>query len=287
MDLTGKVAIITGSGGAGCGRAIARRFAREGCSVVVSDIDEPGGHETVRLIEAGQGRAAFLRADLAKESDIKALIEFAEKTYGGLDVLVNNAGAPYRPQGLLDNWFHELEVDLHGPMYAILHAIPAMRKRHGGAIVNMGSTSAIGHGLKHSKSPGYDVAKMGLIRLTTTLAPLQASDGIRVNCLVPAWIASPEVKSYVDSLTPQQRKVGNVPEVLITLDQIASAVVHLATDETFAGRLMLYFNGESPRLIAPGDPGWLCDINVEPFEGVDEPRPAGSDATSTASSSFG
>jgi NAD(P)-dependent dehydrogenase (short-subunit alcohol dehydrogenase family) len=259
MDLTGKVAIVTGSGGDGCGRAIARRFAHEGSSVIICDIDEPGGLETVRLIEAERGRAAFLRTDVSQESDIKALIEFAEQTYGGVDVLVNNAGAPYRPQGLLDNWFHELEVDLHGPMYAILHAIPAMRKRNGGAIVNMGSTSAIGHGRKHSKSPGYDVAKMGLIRLTTTLAPLHASDGIRVNCLVPAWIASPEVKSYVDSLTPQQRKEGNVPEVLIPLDEIASAVLRLATDEQLAGRLMLYFNGEQPRLIPQGDPGFSLD----------------------------
>jgi NAD(P)-dependent dehydrogenase (short-subunit alcohol dehydrogenase family) len=259
MDLTGKAAIVTGSGGVGCGRAIARRFAREGCSVVVCDIDSPAGCETVRLIEAEQGRAEFIRTDISKESDIKALIEFAEKTYGGLDILVNNAAAPYRPEGLLDHWFHELEVDLHGPMHTILHAIPAMRKRNGGSIVNMGSTSAIGHGLKHSKSPGYDVAKMGLIRLTTTLAPLHASDGIRVNCLIPAWIATPEVKSYVDSLTPQQRKEGNVPEVLIPLDEIASAVVNLATNESLAGRILLYYNGEQPRLIAQGDPGFSID----------------------------
>ena len=258
MDLKDKVAIVTGAGGEGCGRAIARRFAIDGCSVVVCDIDEPAGRETVRQIEAERGRAAFWRADISKESDIAALIEFTEKTYSGLDILVNNAAAPYRPEGLLDHWIHELEVDLHGPMQTILHAIPAMRKRNGGAIVNMGSTSAIGHGLKHSKSPGYDVAKMGLIRLTTTLAPLHASDGIRVNCLVPAWIASPEVKSYVDSLTPQQRKDGNVPEVLIALDEIASAVVHLATDESLAGRILLYYNGDHPRLIAQGDPGYAA-----------------------------
>jgi|SRR5450432_686202 NAD(P)-dependent dehydrogenase (short-subunit alcohol dehydrogenase family) len=85
-------------------------------------------------------------------------------------------------------------------MYAILYAIPAMRKRGGGAIVNIGSTSALGHGLKHSKSPAYDVAKMGMIRLTTTLRPLSDSDGIRVNWLVPAWVATPELTAYVDSL---------------------------------------------------------------------------------------
>jgi NAD(P)-dependent dehydrogenase (short-subunit alcohol dehydrogenase family) len=264
MDLTGKVAIVTGSGGAGCGRAIARRFARgrfarEGCAIVVCDIDEPGGRETVRLIEAEGGRAAFFRADVAKESDIEALVVFTEKTFGGLDVLVNNASAPYHAQAVPKNWLDVIQVDLHGAIYATLHAIPALRKRKGGAIVNMGSTSAIGHGRKHSKSPGYDVAKMGLIRLTTTLAPLYASDGIRVNCLVPAWIATPEVKSYVDSLTPQQRKEGDVPEVLITLDEISSAVFKLATDESLSGRIMLYFNGEQPHLIPEGDPGFSID----------------------------
>jgi NAD(P)-dependent dehydrogenase (short-subunit alcohol dehydrogenase family) len=91
MDLSGKVAIVTGSGGGGCGRAIASRFAREKCSVVICDINEPGGRETVRLIEASGGRAAFFRTDVGTESEIEALVEFAGKTYGGLDVLVNNA----------------------------------------------------------------------------------------------------------------------------------------------------------------------------------------------------
>jgi NAD(P)-dependent dehydrogenase (short-subunit alcohol dehydrogenase family) len=257
MDLAQKVVIVTGAGGGGCGRAIALRLAHEGCSVVVNDIQEPGGEETVRIIKSDTGRAEFFQADVSNESEVKALIEFAEKTYGGLDILINNASEPYRPQGLLDNWFNALRVDLHGPMFAILHAVPAMRKRGGGAIVNMGSTSAIGHGRKHSKSPGYDVAKMGLIRLTTTLAPLQASDRIRVNCLVPAWIASHEVQTYVDSLTPEQRKEQAVPHPLLTLDQIATAVVQLATDETLAGRILVYYNGESPHLIPVGDPGYF------------------------------
>lgn len=226
--------------------------------MVVSDIAEPGGVETVRLIEGEGGRGEFFRSDVREESDIIALIQFAEKTYGGLDVLVNNASAPYHAEAAPQHWFDALRVDLHGAMYATLHAIPAMRKRNGGAIVNMGSTSAIGHGRKHSNSPGYDVAKMGLIRLTTTLAPLQASDEIRVNCLVPAWIATPEVKSYVDSLTTQQRKERGVPESLISLDEIAGAVLKLATEETLAGRILLYFNGESPRLIPQGDPGFAC-----------------------------
>src|ERR1700723_481141 len=126
MDLTSKVAIGTGSGGPGCGRAIARRFAREGYATVVCDINEPGGRETVRLIEAERGRAAFFRADIAKESDIEALVAFTEKTFGGLDGLVNNASAPYHADAVPKHWLDAIQVDLHGAIYATLHAIPAM-----------------------------------------------------------------------------------------------------------------------------------------------------------------
>lgn len=145
MNLNGKVAIVTGSGGGGTGRATARRFAREGAAVVVSDVNEAGGHETVALIDAGGGRSAFCHADVRIESEIKALIAFAESTFGGLDVLVNNASNP-AGMGLLTGWMEAAAVEILGPMHATLAAIEAMRRRGGGAIVNIGSTSAIGHG---------------------------------------------------------------------------------------------------------------------------------------------
>ena len=117
-------------------------------------------------------------------------------------------------------------------MWATLYAIEAMRRRGGGAIVNIGSTSAIGHGRKHSKSTGYDVAKAGVIRLTTMLWWLKEKEKIRVNCLVPSWVASPEVKEYWDGLTPQQRREMDVPDTLISLDELAGTVIRLVTDET-------------------------------------------------------
>jgi len=91
MNLTGQTAIVTGAGGPGCGRAIARRFAREGASVVVNDIDESGALHTRSLIEAEGGRAAAFLANVALEAEVCALIAFAEATFGGLDVVVNNA----------------------------------------------------------------------------------------------------------------------------------------------------------------------------------------------------
>ncbi len=255
MDLQGKVALITGSGGEGTGRAVARRFARGGAAVVVSDISEAGGRKTVEMIEAEGGRAAFCRADMRTESDIGALLAFAVSSFGGLDILVNNASNP-DGMGQLTGWMDAAAIEILGPMRATLGAIDVMRQRGGGAIVNIGSTSALGHGRNHSPWPAYDVGKMAQMRLTTTLACLREQENIRVNCLVPAWIASPGPKQYWESLTPEERKARGVPETLLSLEEVAEAIVRLATDETLFGRIMVWWNGQPPRLIAQGDPGF-------------------------------
>jgi NAD(P)-dependent dehydrogenase (short-subunit alcohol dehydrogenase family) len=258
MQIAGKIAVVTGAGGGGCGRAIARRLSREGASVVVSDLREAAGRETVEQIRAETDdprRAAFFRADVGVQAEVEALFAFAETTYGGVDLLVNNASHP-EAGGPLEGWFETLQVDLLGAMYATLRAIEALRKRGGGAIVNIGSTSALGHGFQHSPWPGYDVAKMGVIRLTTALGCLRQSEGIRVNCLVPGWIASPQVVEYWVGLTPELRAQRGAPEVLLSLDEIADCVVRLATDESLGGRVMLLRNSQPPRLIAEGDPGY-------------------------------
>ena len=255
MEVNGNVAIVTGAGGGGSGRAIAERLAREGASVVVNDIDEAGGRKTVHQIEAGHGKAAFFQADVSSESQIEALIAFAESTFGGLDILVNSAG-PHFSQGPLENWVETIQGNLMASTFGTLHAIESMRKRGGGAIVNFSSTSALGHGRKHSPWPAYDTAKASIIRLTTTMAWLQEKERIRVNCIVPAWIASEEVKEFWEGLTPQQREQYNAPEVLLTLDEVADAVLELIKNDKLAGRVMVLWNGEPRRLIAEGDPGY-------------------------------
>src|SRR5579884_1133594 len=134
MDLKNKVAIVTGSGGPGSGRAEALRLAREGCRVVVSDIDQAGAAKTVMLIKASGGVAEPRPCDVRRESEIAGLIEFAERVFGGLDIVVNNASPPFRPKEPFEHWQEIVEGDLLGPMHAILHALPAMRKRGGGAV---------------------------------------------------------------------------------------------------------------------------------------------------------
>lgn len=257
IETLNKVAVVTGAGGGGSGRAIARRLAREGASVVVSDINEKGGQETAHLIEQEKGRSSFCRADIARNDDVSALFAFAEATYGGVDILVNNASSIH--QGApLEHWFETIQVDLLGAMQGTLLAIAAMNRRGGGAIVNIGSVSALGFGRGHSPWPAYDTAKAAIIRLTTTLRWLRDSDGIRVNCLVPDWVATDEITAAIATMTPEERIKWRVPKVLITLDEIADAVVELITNESLAGRVMVRWCGQERKLIADEDPGYFA-----------------------------
>jgi NAD(P)-dependent dehydrogenase (short-subunit alcohol dehydrogenase family) len=257
VDLGVKVAIITGSGGEGSGRAEAIRLGAEGCRVVVSDINEAGGNETVRRITQANGKAAFCRCDVSCANEVQGLVAFAERTFGGLDVLVNNASGPgYKPGAPPEEWLATIEIDLLGAMYGVRYALPAMRKREGGAIVNISSTSALTHGPGHSRMTPYDIAKIGVLRMTTTLSGLRDTDNIRVNCLVPHWVAVPEVKTYWDALTPEERRAKNAPPKLIELDEVAQAVVRLITDDKLAGRVLILWDGPRAELISANDPGY-------------------------------
>jgi NAD(P)-dependent dehydrogenase (short-subunit alcohol dehydrogenase family) len=259
MVLTGKVAIVTGAGGSGCGRAIARRLAREGASVVIADIREAGMRDTARAIEAEGGRTSVLPTDVGNEAEVRALFARAESTHGGVDVVVNDASGAVFPEQSLDDWFANLRVDLLGTMYATRYGIEAMRRRGGGAVVNIGSTSALPHGDVRARGPGssgYNTAKAGVMRLTTALSWMGVQEGIRVNCLVPHWIGTDHIRAVVAGMTPEQRREWAVPDVLIPPEEVADAVLRLATDESLAGRVLVCFGGQPPRLIPFGDPGY-------------------------------
>lgn len=229
---------------------------------MVSDIDEQGAARTLAQIELEGKIAAMQVADVTSEEAMRALTASAVERFGGLDILVNNASAPFRPGDPLANWFESLNVDLLGTMYATRCAIPAMRRRGGGAIVNIGSTSAMGHGLKASASPGYDVPKAAVLRLTTSLGSLGESDRIRINCLVPDWVATPEVKAYWDALPDSEKIPPRIPKVLTTVEEIAHAVTCLISDEALSGRVLVWWSGHVPALIAKDDPGYAA---LEPY----------------------
>jgi 3-oxoacyl-[acyl-carrier protein] reductase len=236
VEIARKTAVVTG-GSAGIGRAIALRLARDGASVLIADVDERGGEELVREIEASGSRALFLRADMAKGPDVEGMIQLAETTYGGLDILVNNAGfaidPPY-PEAEPAEWRRLLEVNLVAVMLATQASINSMRKRGGGAVVNVSSVAGLGLG-SHS-APDYATVKAAVVRLTAALEPL-AEDGIRVNCVCPDWVDTPAVQRSLAAMTAEERAAA-APPALVPAGDIADVVTGLIRDDSLAGRVL-------------------------------------------------
>jgi NAD(P)-dependent dehydrogenase (short-subunit alcohol dehydrogenase family) len=255
MEIRGRVAIVTGGGGGGTGRAVALRLAQSGAAVVAADIDDEGARETVARVETAGGRAASVHADVTREGDVRAMVAFAEDTFGGLDILVNNAGAtpePHFPEAPTGHWSRYLELNLRAPMLAIQAALDPMKRRGGGAIVNISSVAGVG--FRAHPSPEYAAAKAGLIRLTATLAPLAESANVRVNCVVPNWVGTEEVLEEIALMSPEER--SEVPDELTPPEEVAEAVARFVEDETHAGRVLIVWSGEPDVLVSlASEPG--------------------------------
>jgi NAD(P)-dependent dehydrogenase (short-subunit alcohol dehydrogenase family) len=197
-----KVAAVTGATG-GIGRAIALRLAAEGAAVAVSGRSEAGGRETVELIEAAGGTAAFTRVDVTQAGEVGGWIAATAERFGGLDWLVNNAGMNGPTSRLEDIDVAEFELivrtNLLGPFYAIRAAIPLMRARGGGAIVNVGSTASLqGYGML----AGYTASKHALLGLTRSVALECADIPIRANCVCPGPVDTPLMRSIEQLVNP-------------------------------------------------------------------------------------
>jgi NAD(P)-dependent dehydrogenase (short-subunit alcohol dehydrogenase family) len=244
-----KTIIVTGSGGTGTGRAIAKKFAAERFQVIVSDINKQGGLDTVEQIQNAGGMATFCHADIRKEDEIKNLVDYAVETYGRLDTLVNNAQS-FKP-GLLADWLEQFQTDLLGTMFCMKYAIEIMQKNAGGAIVNMSSVSA----LKYipSNSVAYDASNSAILRMTTGLVKLKELYNIRVNALASDWIGTEEILKYIETLTSEQRLLRKVPDRPNRPEDIANSVYQLATDEKLFGRIMVCWCGQQHKLIATDD----------------------------------
>jgi len=228
--MDGKVALVTGAAG-GIGRAAALAFARSGASVLVCDVAEAGGRETVALIEAaGRGKAAFQRCDVSKADDVRAMVAAAVEIFGHLDFAFNNAGINSIVADEYEDevWARSIGVNLTGVMMCMREESEAMLKTGGGAIVNTASMNGV---VGNPAQPAYTAGKHGVIGLTRHGALRWASAGIRVNAVCPGVIdtamtaqaaADPQVRQMIEAMTPMGR-MGQ-PE------EIAEAVVWLCSD---------------------------------------------------------
>jgi NAD(P)-dependent dehydrogenase (short-subunit alcohol dehydrogenase family) len=227
--LQGRVALVTGGGG-GIGRASALAFARSGASVVVNDVDDDQGAETVDRIRSHGGNAIYSRCDVSDPEQVQAMVASAIDTFGRLDCAFNNAGINSITLDEYDDevWSRAIAVNLTGVMLCMREAATVMVKQGSGAIVNTASINGV---VGNPGQPAYTAAKHGVVGLTRHGALRWASSGIRVNAVCPGVIdtpmteqvaADPALRAMIDGMTPIGR-MGRAEEV-------AEAVVWLCSD---------------------------------------------------------
>lgn len=232
MKLAGKAAIVTG-GGTGMGRAVCELLAAEGAKVLVNYRNSrEAAEDTVAAIEQLGGEAAAVQADVSKESHAEALIDEADKRWGRLDVLFNNAGwSKITPHDDLDAltdeiWDRTLDVNLRGPFYCVRAAVPLMRRNGGGAIINNTSASAW-HAA--GSSVIYSASKAALVNMTKSLGRALAPD-IRVNGIAPGMVET-GFANWPDGQFDKARDTTPLQRIATT-EEVAKTVLFLAADAT-------------------------------------------------------
>ncbi len=231
--LDGKVALVTG-GASGIGRATALTFAREGAKLIIADMNEDGGQQTVHMITENGGDATFVQVDVSNATEVEAMISKAVETYGRLDCAHNNAGISSGGQRAFtaeypeDRWHQVIAINLTGVWLCMKYEIPQMLQQGGGAIVNTASAAGL-VGLPYASA--YVASKHGVVGLTKTAALEYAKQGIRVNCVCPGYIETPMTEQGRNDPERMAHMIASEPIGRIGKpDEIAETVVWLCSD---------------------------------------------------------
>lgn len=231
--LDGKVALVTG-GASGIGRATALTFAREGAKLIVADMNEDGGQQTVHMITENGGDATFVQVDVTSATAVESLISKTVETYGRLDCAHNNAGILGTP--FIDmtecteaEWDQIMNINLKGVWLCLKYEIPQMRQQGGGAIVNTASAAGL---VGTAAFPIYDASKHGVVGLTKSAALQYAKRVIRVNAVCPGVIRTPMTAQGIDvNSTFEEAAIARHPMGRLGQpEEIAEAVVWLCSD---------------------------------------------------------
>ena len=231
--LNGQIALVTGAAG-GIGSAIVRKFVGEGATVVANDVEGTSETALASLVGEPEGRVIAHVADHANEVEVTEMMETIRRSFGGLDVLVNNAFASFNDTNIVDlresDWNRTLDACLKGPYLCTKHAVPLMQLRNGGSIVSISSVNA----LRAVSETAYTAAKGGLISMMRLVAADYAEHNIRSNVICPGTIATSASLGYwgrfpkgFDALR-RMYPLGRIGEP----QDIADYVLFLASDES-------------------------------------------------------
>lgn len=233
MNMDGKVAVVTG-GATGIGREAALRFAAAGARVVVADVDDERGQQTVRDLAAAGGEGRYVHTDVTSPEDTRTMVATAVETFGGLDCAFNNAGMSGMPGGIaecpLDQWDRTIALNLTGVFLSMRAEVPALLERGGGAIVNTSSGAGL---IGFPALPAYVASKHGVVGLTKSAALELATRGVRVNAVCPGTTRTAMIEGFiggdpkVEAMLTASSPNGRMAEPA----EIAAAAVWLCSEE--------------------------------------------------------
>jgi NAD(P)-dependent dehydrogenase (short-subunit alcohol dehydrogenase family) len=256
VRLENKVALITG-GGSGIGREASLLFAREGAAVVVADVADDAGRKTVEQITKQGGRASYVHADVSSAKDSEAMIAHAEREFGRLNVLFNNAGIMHSSDDDAistseDTWEMTMRINARGVFLGCKYGVPALRRAGGGSIINTASFVAkVGAA---TPQIAYTASKGAVLSMTRELAVIHARENIRVNALCPGPLKTPLLMSFLDTHAKRNRRLVHVPMGRFGEPaEIAKAALFLASDDSsyMTGAELLVDGGLTAAYVTP------------------------------------